>query len=78
MIDTGGEGAKMGGESRDSVMTMTNDNWKSCNDMIGRILTYLDDEEVGRATKKAVKSEIWDFYNKLENDYDDEQDRFNR
>ena len=54
-------------------MNMTNDKWKSCNDMIGRILTYLDEDEVRRATKKAVKSEIWDFYNEhMEHDYEDE------
>ena len=70
-------GDTMQGESRDSVMNMTNDKWKSCNDMIGRILTYLDEDEVRRSTKKAVKAEIWDFYNKLENDYDDES-KFNR
>ena len=75
-LDTTRESGTVRGESRDSVMTMTNDNWKSCNDMIGRILTYLDEDEVRRSTKKAVKSEIWEFYNKLENDYD--EDRFNR
>lgn len=50
-------------EGCDMTMTNDNDNWKSCNDMIGRILTYLDEDEVRRSTKKAVKSEIWDFYN---------------
>ena len=76
MLDKQDGGGMVRGELRDSV-TMTNDNGKSCNDMIGRILTYLDEDEVRRSTKKAVKSEIWDFYNKLENDYDDE-DGFNR
>jgi len=54
---------------------MTNDNelWKSCNDMIGRILTYLDEDEVRRSTKKAVKSEIWDFYNSMEMTNDNEE-----
>ena len=62
-------------------MAMNNERWKSCNDMIGRILTYLDEDEVRLATKKAVKSEIWDFYNKMENENDNEYDdenRFNR
>lgn len=54
-------------------MAMNNEQWKSCNDMIGRILTYLDEDKVRLATKKAVKSEIWDFYNKMENDYDNEE-----
>ena len=55
-------------------MTNDNDKWKSCNDMIGRILTYLDEEDgVKRATKMAVKSEIWNFYNmnmEMKNDQD--------
>jgi hypothetical protein len=55
-------------------MNMTNERWKFCNDMIGRILTYLDEDAVRLATKKAVKSEIWDFYNKLENENDNEKD----
>ena len=51
------------------VMTMINDpQWKDCNDMIGRVLTYLDDEEVRRATKMAIKSEIWNFHNKYNGD----------
>jgi len=60
-------------------MKMTNDKWKPCNDMIGRILTYLDEEEAGRATKKAIKSEIWDFYNEhVTGDEYDNDDRGNR
>lgn len=55
-------------------MTDVNDKWKSCNDMIGRILTYLDEDEVRRSIKKAVKSEIWDFYNEHVNGDDDEQE----
>jgi len=63
-------------------MTMKKeDQWKLCNDMIGRILTYLDEDEVRRSTKKAVKSEIWDFFNKIDDEdedvYENEQ-RFNR
>lgn len=46
------------------TMNMNNPKWKPTNDMIGRILTYLDEDEVRLATKKAVKSEIWDFFNK--------------
>ena len=68
-----------GGNRLNVSMTMTNDMWKDCNDMIGRILTYLDEDEVRRATKAAVKSEIWAFHNKHNgDDYDQEQDRFNR
>ena len=62
-------------------MTMTNDKWKPCNDMIGRIMTYLDEEDANRSTKKAIKSEIWDFYNEHVNgdeDNDDENNRWNR
>jgi hypothetical protein len=57
-------------------MNMTNDKWKPCNDMIGRILTYLDEDESSRATKKAIKTEIWDFYNEHVNgdDNDNEQE----
>ena len=65
---------------KDRCMTMTNDNdkWKSCNDMIGRILTYLDEEDcVKRATKMAIKSEIWNFYN-MEMTNDEQENRGNR
>lgn len=55
---------------------MNNEPWKSCNDMIGRILTYLDEEEVRRATKKAVKSEIWDFYNEHVEENDNDQGQY--
>jgi hypothetical protein len=37
---------------------------KSFNDSIGAILTYLDEAEVGFATKKAVKSELWELCDK--------------
>ena len=37
---------------------------KSFNDAIGAILTYLDEAEVGFATKKAVKSELWELCDK--------------
>lgn len=37
---------------------------KAFNDSIGAILTYLDEAGVGFATKKAVKSELWDLCDK--------------
>ena len=53
-------------------MTMTNEiKWKLCSDMIGRVLTYLDEEESSRGTKMAVKSEIWNFYNATNGDDND-------
>lgn len=37
---------------------------KAFNDSIGAVLTYLDEAGVGFATKKAVKSELWDLCDK--------------
>ena len=53
------------------TMNMNNEMWQDCNDMIGRILTYLDEAKVGTGIKKAVKSEIWDFHNKHNGDDND-------
>lgn len=37
---------------------------KAFNNSIGAVLTYLDEAEVGFATKKAVKSELWELCDK--------------
>ena len=37
---------------------------KSFNDSIGAVLTYLDESGAGFATKKAVKSELWELCDK--------------
>ena len=37
---------------------------KAFNNSIGAILTYLDEAECGFATKKAVKSELWELCDK--------------
>ena len=70
---TNGSGNRM-------TMTMNNDMWTDCNAMVGRILSYLDEDEVRQSIKMAVKSEIWAFHNKHNGDDNDEdQDqRFNR
>lgn len=61
---------------------MNNDNdkdkWKLCNDMIGRILTYLDEEDVRRAVKMAVKSEIWNFFNVAVENENEQENSGNR
>ena len=68
----------MDGSENRMRMTMNNEMWKDCNAMVGRILSYLDEDEVRQSVKMAVKSEIWAFHNKHNgDDYDNEQ-RFNR
>ena len=69
------EDGRMLGESRGSVMT--NDMWKDCNAMVGRVLSYLDEDEVRPSIKAAVKAELWAFHNKHNGD-DNDDDRFNR
>ena len=58
-------------------MNMT-DEWEAHNKMVGRVLTYLDEANVGTGIKKAVKSELWDFYNEYVKENDDDETRFNR
>ena len=43
---------------------MDNDIQQAFNNSIGAISTYLDEAEVGFATKKAVKSELWELCDK--------------
>lgn len=51
-------------------MNYDDEMWRDCNAMVGRILSYLDEDEVRQATKKAVKSELWEFHNKYNGDDD--------
>jgi len=43
---------------------MKQDIQKAFNDSIGAILCYLDEADCGFATKKAVKSELWELCDK--------------
>ena len=45
-------------------MDMDKEILKAFNDSIGAILTYLDEADCGFATKKAVKSELWELCDK--------------
>ena len=54
-----GDGLMVGKE-----MDMDQEIQKAFNDSIGAVLTYLDEAGVGFATKKAVKSELWELCDK--------------
>ena len=53
----------VGGELN-KELDMDKEIQKAFNDSIGAILTYLDEAGVGFATKKAVKSELWELCDK--------------
>lgn len=58
-------------------MNMTNENpkWRAFSNMIGRIMTYSDEDTVRLSTKKAIKSELWEYYNEYVDgdDYEKEE-----
>jgi len=59
------------GRVRDMNMKYDDEMWIDCNAMVGRILSYLDEDNVRPSIKKAVKSELWEFHNKHNGDDDD-------
>ena len=70
----------------DKEMDMEQAIQKSFNDSIGAILTYLDEASCGFATKKAVRSELWELCDKkikplikgTEHDNEADDDRGNK
>lgn len=55
---------------------MTNDKWKDFNDMIGRIMVYVEEDGGKLSTRKAVKAELWEYYNEHVNgdEYDSKKE----
>ena len=57
---------------------MTNDKWQDYNDTIGRIMVYVEEDGCRLSTRKAVKAELWEYYNKHVNgDDNDNEERGN-
>ena len=57
---------------------MTNDKWQDYNDTIGRIMVYVEEDGCRLSTRKAVKAELWEYYNKYVNgDDNDNEERGN-
>jgi len=55
-------------------MKYNDEMWGDCNAMVGRVLSYLDEDKVRPSIKKAVKSELWEFHNKHNGDDNDNED----